>query len=200
MQVKALAAPWNQKSKWDWSARAANYVSRQFSVAMLCGRGGIFDRRFIRIGGTVIAARSEPASEGRRYKRQEPKRRGTRDERRKTKDERQKTKDKRRKTKDGKIKDSPGSLLRGDGISREGDEVNGLDGVAEFAPGVQSALQRADAFDALFSEEQRHTGAGSFVWSSTVENDFTILGQAIVFLFELLGIHAESAGHGFGVV
>jgi len=60
-------------------------------------------------------------------------------------------------------------------------------------------LQRADAFDALFSEEQRHTGAGGFVWSSTVENDFTIERQPISFLFEFLGVHAEGAGNRFRV-
>ena len=74
-----------------------------------------------------------------------------------------------------------------------------FDWIAEFAPGVQAALQRADAFDALFSEEQRHTGAGGFVWSSTVENDFTIERQPISFLFEFLGVHAEGAGNRFRV-
>src|SRR5258707_15422585 len=74
-----------------------------------------------------------------------------------------------------------------------------FDRIAEFAPGIEAALQRADAFDAMFSEEQRHTGAGGFVWSSAVENDFTIVGQTIVLLFQFLGIHAKRAGNGFGV-
>jgi hypothetical protein len=38
-------------------------------------------------------------------------------------------------------------------------------------------LQGADAFDAFFSEEQRHTGAGGFVGSSTVEDDFAVERQ-----------------------
>jgi hypothetical protein len=42
------------------------------------------------------------------------------------------------------------------------------------APGIEAALQWADMLYAALSEEQRHTGAGSFVWSSTVEDDFTI--------------------------
>ena len=55
--------------------------------------------------------------------------------------------------------------------------------VAQVAPGIESALKRADASDALLLEEQRHTGAGGFVWSSTVEDDFAIAGKAIaVFL------------------
>jgi hypothetical protein len=49
--------------------------------------------------------------------------------------------------------------------------------IAAFAPGVEAALQGADAFDAFFSEEQRHTGAGGFVGSSTVENDFAVERQ-----------------------
>jgi hypothetical protein len=46
-----------------------------------------------------------------------------------------------------------------------------------FAPGFQAALKGANTGDALFSEEERHTGAGGFVWSSTVEDDFAIVGQ-----------------------
>ena len=73
------------------------------------------------------------------------------------------------------------------------------DGIVVFAPGFQAAFERANTGDALFSEEERHTGAGGFVWSSAIENDFAIAGQAIVFLFELLGVHTEGAGNGFGV-
>jgi hypothetical protein len=43
-------------------------------------------------------------------------------------------------------------------------------------------LKRADASDALLLEEQRHTGAGGFVWSSTVEDHFAIVGKAIAVL------------------
>jgi len=74
-----------------------------------------------------------------------------------------------------------------------------LHGIAEFAPAIEAALQRANVLDALLSEEQRHTGAGGFVWSSTVENHFPIAGQAIIFLFEFLGIHAKRAGNGLRV-
>jgi len=68
-----------------------------------------------------------------------------------------------------------------------------------FAPSFQAAFERAYSGDALFSEEERHTGARGFVWSSAIENDFTIVGQQIVFLLQFLGIHAEGAGDGFRV-
>jgi hypothetical protein len=45
-----------------------------------------------------------------------------------------------------------------------------------FAPGFEAAFKRANAGDALFSEEERHTGARGFVWSSAIEDDFTIVG------------------------
>jgi hypothetical protein len=77
---------------------------------------------------------------------------------------------------------------------RDGDERE-----AALAPGVQAALQGADAFDAVFSEEQRHTGAGGFVWSSTVKDDFAVARQTVVLLFQLLGVHAEGAGNGFRI-
>ena len=78
-------------------------------------------------------------------------------------------------------------------------EFNVGDGIVVFAPGFEAALERANTRDALSSEEERHTGAGGFVWSSAIENDFAIAGQAVVFLFELLGVHAEGAGNGLGV-
>jgi hypothetical protein len=48
------------------------------------------------------------------------------------------------------------------------------DGIFVFAPGFEAAFEGANAFDALFSEEKRHTGAGGFVWSSAIEDDFAI--------------------------
>jgi len=46
--------------------------------------------------------------------------------------------------------------------------------ITALAPGGQATLKRADALDALLPEEQRHTGAGGFVGSSTVEDDLAI--------------------------
>src|SRR5882672_2274769 len=67
--------------------------------------------------------------------------------------------------------------------------------VAAFAPSVEAAQQRANARDAFLPEEQRHTGTGGFVWSSTVEDDFVVARQTVVLLLQLLGIYAESAGN-----
>ena len=74
-----------------------------------------------------------------------------------------------------------------------------LDRIAALAPGIQTTLQRPNPGDAIFSEEQRHTGAGGFVWSSTVEDYFAIAGQTVILLFQFLGLHAEGAGNGFGI-
>ena len=78
-------------------------------------------------------------------------------------------------------------------------ERGGVERVAAFAPGVQTALQRPNPRDAFLPEEQRHTGAGGFVWSSTVENDFAVAGQAIVVPFQVLGVHVEGAGNSFRI-
>src|SRR5262249_26902574 len=53
--------------------------------------------------------------------------------------------------------------------------------------------------DALFFEEQRHTGAGGFVWSSTVEDDFAIVRKAIAVFLQFLSVNAEGARDGFRV-
>jgi hypothetical protein len=71
--------------------------------------------------------------------------------------------------------------------------------IATFAPGIQTALQGTNALDAFFSEEQRHTGARSFVGSSTVENDFAVERQRVIFFFEVFRVHAESARDCFGI-
>ena len=60
-------------------------------------------------------------------------------------------------------------------------QLNVGDGIFVFAPGFEAALEGANTRDALFSEEERHTGARSFVRSSAVEDDFTIVRQQTVF-------------------
>jgi hypothetical protein len=71
--------------------------------------------------------------------------------------------------------------------------------ITTFAPGIEAALQRTNALDAFFSEEQRHTGARGFVGSSTVQNDFTVERQRVVFFFKVFRVHPECAGDGFGI-
>lgn len=78
-------------------------------------------------------------------------------------------------------------------------ELDVGDGIVVFAPGFQAAFEWANPCDSLFSEEERHTGARGFVWSSAIEDDFTIVGQQIVLLLQFLSVHAESAGDGFRV-
>ena len=87
----------------------------------------------------------------------------------------------------------------GERFASELTERDGDERVAALAPGIQTALQWADALDAILPEEQRHTGAGGFVRSSTVENYFAVAGQKVILLFQFLGVHAESAGNGFRV-
>jgi hypothetical protein len=67
-------------------------------------------------------------------------------------------------------------------LSGDLSQFNVGDGIFVFAPGFETAFQGANTCDALSSEEERHTGARGFVWSSAIENDFTIAGQAVVFL------------------
>src|SRR5882762_10746460 len=64
---------------------------------------------------------------------------------------------------------------------------------AARTPGIQSALQRPNAPHAFVPQEQRHTGAGGFVWSSTVKNDVAVPRQTIILVFQVFCVHAESA-------
>src|SRR6266436_5088865 len=89
------------------------------------------------------------------------------------------------------------SLLRvssfRDGLVLRANRQN-LQGVAEVTPGIQAALERPNMPYAFFPEEKRHTGAGGFVWSSTVEDDFAVARQPLVGLLEFARVHAKGAG------
>jgi hypothetical protein len=76
---------------------------------------------------------------------------------------------------------------------KKSNQRRGHQGITALPPSFQSALQRPNAPYAFASKEQRHTGAGGFVWSSTIKNDFSIARQAVIFLFQILGIHAKRA-------
>ena len=52
-------------------------------------------------------------------------------------------------------------------------------------PGVNPAFERAHSDDSFGSQQQRHTGAGRFVGSRTVENDVAVPGDLAVALFDL---------------
>src|SRR6266481_7591533 len=94
------------------------------------------------------------------------------------------------------------SLLRvssfRDGLVLRANRQN-LQGVAEVTPGIQAALERPDMPYAFFPEEKRHTGAGGFVWSSTVEDDFAVTRQSLISLLEFTRVHAKCAGNRLGV-
>jgi hypothetical protein len=55
-----------------------------------------------------------------------------------------------------------------------------LERKAELTPGREAAFQWPDAANAALPEEQRHTGAGGFVGSSTVEHDVTVAWDEII--------------------
>ncbi len=80
-------------------------------------------------------------------------------------------------------------VLRRDLGKRQGNKR-----IAALAPGIEASLERANAFNAIFSEEQRHTGAGSFVGSSAIEDDFAVARQAVVFLFQFFRVHVKRTG------
>jgi hypothetical protein len=62
---------------------------------------------------------------------------------------------------------------RSNAISGE-DLVCGLRGKTEVTPGFETARQRANALNSRFLQLKRHTGAGSFVWSSAIEDNLLI--------------------------
>ena len=64
-----------------------------------------------------------------------------------------------------------------------------------FAPGFQAALKGANTGDALFSEEERHTGAGGFVWSSAVENHVAVARDLFMPRFQFLPVEPNRAGY-----
>src|SRR5258707_196128 len=72
-----------------------------------------------------------------------------------------------------------------DGLVLRANRQN-LQGVAEVTPGIQAALERPDMHHAFFPQEKRHTGAGGFVWSSTVEDDFAVARQPLISLLEFV--------------
>lgn len=60
-------------------------------------------------------------------------------------------------------------------------------------PGVDAAFERANPGDSFGSKQQRHTGAGGFVGSRTVENDVAVPGNLSVALFDLFHGYAKRA-------
>jgi len=65
------------------------------------------------------------------------------------------------------------------------DEAFGNEREIVREPGVDPAFERANPGDSFGSKQQRHTGAGRFVGSRTVENDVAIPGNLSVAFFDL---------------
>src|SRR6266849_671815 len=71
--------------------------------------------------------------------------------------------------------------------------------IASFTPRAQPALQRPDAPNAFIPQQERHTGAGRLVGSSTVKDDVAIARKPIILLLQLFGIHSEGPRNRLGV-
>ena len=65
------------------------------------------------------------------------------------------------------------------------DEAFGNEREIVREPGIDPAFERANPGDSFGSKQQRHTGAGGFVGSRTVENDVAIPWNLSVALFDL---------------
>jgi hypothetical protein len=72
------------------------------------------------------------------------------------------------------------------------DEAFGNEWKIVREPGVDPAFERANPGDSFGPQQQRHTGAGRFVGSRTVENDVAIPGNLAVALFDLF--HRDTKG------
>ena len=73
------------------------------------------------------------------------------------------------------------------------DEAFGNEREIVREPSVDPAFERANPGDSFGSQQQRHTGAGRFVGSRTVENDVAIPGNLFVALFDLFHRYTKRA-------
>lgn len=67
-------------------------------------------------------------------------------------------------------------------------------GIAEVLPSVEAALKRPHALDPELLKLQRHTGAGGFVGSSAVEDNFLVERQSACAFSHLFRQHTNGAG------
>jgi hypothetical protein len=72
--------------------------------------------------------------------------------------------------------------------------VYGFEGEALFSPGIESSQEGADVDDSFAEQLQRRTGAGGFVWSSAVEDDFAITGDFLVTDLDFFQGHPDCSG------
>jgi len=73
------------------------------------------------------------------------------------------------------------------------DEAFGNEREIVREPSVDPSFKRANPGDSFGSQQQRHTGAGRFVGSRTVENDVAIPRNLSVALFDLFHSYTKRA-------
>lgn len=73
-----------------------------------------------------------------------------------------------------------------------------FDRVSGFAPGAQASADDKN-FEPKFLKLMRHTGAGGFACSSTVEINLSILGKVLHLFNEVVGLNADGSRDTFGV-
>ena len=71
-----------------------------------------------------------------------------------------------------------------------------IDGIIPLFPCGEAAGKRTHPLDAAFFEEQRHTGAGSFVGSSAVQDHVAVAGNEIVLVLQFLRRDPQGAHNG----
>jgi hypothetical protein len=71
-----------------------------------------------------------------------------------------------------------------------------LYGISGFAPGSQASDDHEN-FESQLLQLLRHTGAGGFALSSTVEINLLILGEILDFFNQVVGFEADRSGYTF---
>src|SRR4030095_3743285 len=66
----------------------------------------------------------------------------------------------------------------------------------QIHPARNAPVERSDADNAAALEQERHTGAGSFVGSRTVEDDLAVPGNVRQAIVEMLGRDPATTGDG----
>jgi hypothetical protein len=72
-----------------------------------------------------------------------------------------------------------------------------LDRLASFAPGRQAA-DDDEGVESVLAKDMRHTGAGGFALSSTVQVDVLILRERRDFLRQIIRLNADGAENACG--
>jgi len=90
--------------------------------------------------------------------------------------------------------------LAGDGselqVAEQSQLRRHLEGQTFVAPAVKSSGERPHVLDPQFPQLQRRTGAGGFVGSSAIENDFAVTRDLAIPLEQFLRGHTDRSGKG----